>query len=72
MSHGKWKSWREIRRSLRAEKKEGRGEIQRETVKRLGRNERRGGGRSEGGKERARVRKEEEEEGGGKEEAARG
>lgn len=48
------------------------GEIQRETVKRLGRNERRGGGRSEGGKERARVRKEEEEEGGGKEEAARG
>lgn len=48
------------------------GEIQRETVIAARAEREEGRGRSEGGKERARVRKEEEEEGGGKEEAARG
>lgn len=56
-----------------ATSREGGGEIQRETVIAARAEREEGGqGRSEGGKERARVRKEEEEEGGGKEEAARG
>lgn len=55
MSHGKWKSWREIRRSLRAEK-EGGGGRSSEKLSNSGSGGTRGGGEKKRGWERARAR----------------